>query len=336
MSQSTQTDDESTPTEPAPDVFTDRDHPRQSEFREFTEAIRNSYWLEDEFNLAGDVQDYRVGTDPTERSVIRKTMLAIAQIEVKVKSFWGDIGKTLPDEEIAATGATFAESEVRHRDAYKKLLEELGLQDAFKTLEEVPAIQQRLDYLDDCLDGADSDDRREYTQTILLFSTFVEHVSLFSQFLIMSSFDKERKDFSGLANVVAATSKEEQIHGQFGLTLVDVITDENPELFGDEFDAEVREACQRAFEAELEILDWIFADGDLEFLPKEQVVAFLKNRFNTSLTNVGVEPLFDPDEDLLAQTEWFRDDIRTTADVDFFASTSVNYNKQKITTDDLF
>ena len=44
---------------------------------------------------------------------LEKAMLAIAQIEVSVKTFWGDIFfKHLPKPEIGSVGYTFAESEV--------------------------------------------------------------------------------------------------------------------------------------------------------------------------------------------------------------------------------
>jgi ribonucleoside-diphosphate reductase beta chain len=42
-----------------------------------------------------------------EKQVFMRTMLAIAQIEVAVKSFWSDIHKTLPKPEIASVGITF-------------------------------------------------------------------------------------------------------------------------------------------------------------------------------------------------------------------------------------
>ena len=43
-------------------------------------------------------------------------MLAISQIEVAVKSFWGEIFiSKMPKPEIGSVGATFAESEVRHQ-----------------------------------------------------------------------------------------------------------------------------------------------------------------------------------------------------------------------------
>ncbi len=323
------------------DIFQRREHLKPYEYNDFldyTEAIRNSYWVHTEFNFSGDVQDFKVDTTDVEKSVIRKTMLAIAQIEVKVKTFWSDIYENMPKAEVGSVGMTFAESEVRHMDAYSHLLDILGIEDDFKNVTEVPAIKGRMDYLDDYLEGADSDDEKEYAQSILLFSTFVEHVSLFSQFLIMTSFDKHEKKFKGISNAVEATSKEEQIHGLFGQELVETIQAENPDLFDESFEQDVQEACEKAYEAEMGILDWIFSEGELDFLPREQVDEFMKSRFNQSLENVGVEPIFKTDDDLLEETRWFDEDIMMTKDNDFFSKRSTTYNKHttSVTADDMF
>ena len=39
------------------------------------------------------------------------------------------------------------------------------------------------------------------------------------------SFNKEKNMFTGISNVVEATSLEEQIHGQFGIELYNIIKD---------------------------------------------------------------------------------------------------------------
>lgn len=308
------------------------------EFNEYTEAIRNSYWVHDEFNFSGDVQDFKVNTTDVEKSVIKKTMLAIAQIEVKVKTFWAEIYQQMPKPEIGNVGMTFAESEVRHMDAYSHLLDILGLEEEFKEITEIPAINSRIEYLDEYLKGADSNDKQEFTQSVLLFSTFVEHVSLFSQFLIMTSFDKYEKKFKGISNAVEATSKEEQVHGLFGQEIVKTIQEENPELLGDDFELTVQEACRKAYEAEMEILNWIFSEGELDFLPRENINEFLKERFNDSLENVNVEPIFETDDALLEETNWFDEDIMMTKDNDFFSKRETSYNKHttSVTADDMF
>ena len=305
---------------------------------EFKTAIRQSYWVHEEFNFEGDVQDFRVNCTDAERSVIMKTMLAIAQIEVAVKTFWAEVYNRLPVPEVGAVGMTFAESEVRHLDAYSHLLELLGLNEAFERVEEIPALSDRIAYLNATLEGTESSTNRDFTRAILLFSIFIEHVSLFSQFLIMLSFDKYEKRFKGVANAVEATSKEEQIHGLFGVELIDIIRAEHPEWFGPEFERTVRAACRRAFEAEQKVLDWIFSDGELDFLPRPVVDAFLRDKFNESLKNVGVDPIFEVDPERLDETRWFYEEILLTKGNDFFSKRSTSYSKmtQSVSGDDLF
>jgi ribonucleoside-diphosphate reductase beta chain len=83
------------------------------ELYEYVNAVRHSYWIHTEFNFVSDVQDFKIHVTEPERNVMKNAMLAIAQIEVAVKTFWGDVYKKMPKPEIGAVGATFAESEVR-------------------------------------------------------------------------------------------------------------------------------------------------------------------------------------------------------------------------------
>ena len=304
----------------------------------YKDAIRHSYWIDTEFNFTEDVQDFKVTIAPAERDVIKKTMLAIAQIEVNVKTFWADMYKRMPITEIGDVGMTFAESEVRHKDAYARLLRILGLEREFQSVVDVPAIAGRLKYLKKYLDGTRSKDNKMYTKSVLLFSLFIEHVSLFSQFLIMMSFNKEKNVFKGISNVVEATSKEEEIHGNFGAEIINIIKKENPEWFDSEFEQLIYSACKKAYVAECDILEWIFSKGELEFLSKETIKNFIKNRFNNSLEKIGMKSIFEVDAELLKSTEWFDIEILGTKEGDFFYKKSVDYNKKSksITVDDLF
>jgi len=304
----------------------------------YKDAIRHSYWIDTEFNFTEDIQDFKVNITDQERDVIKKTMLAIAQIEVNVKTFWGDLYKRMPITEIGDVGFTFAESEVRHKDAYARLLRILGLENEFKNVVEIPAIEGRIKYLKKYLDGSRSRDNKMYTKSVLLFSLFIEHVSLFSQFLIMMSFNKERSILKGISNVVEATSKEEDIHGNFGAEIINIIKRENPEWFDEEFHNLIHSACKKAYIAECNILDWIFESGELNFLPKEVIKNFIKNRFNNSLKKIDMLPLFDVDKNMLEQTKWFEVEMKSTKEGDFFYKKQIDYNKKSksITVNDLF
>ncbi|MFM7088843.1 MAG: ribonucleotide-diphosphate reductase subunit beta [Candidatus Paceibacterota bacterium] len=308
------------------------------ELYEYVSAVRHSYWIHTEFNFIGDVQDFKVNVNEKEKNIIKNAMLAIAQIEVAVKTFWGDIYKKMPKPEIGAVGFTFAESEVRHMDAYSHLLEILGLNDEFKKIREFPAIMARINYLEKSLKNSRSEDNREYSQAMLLFSLFIEHVSLFSQFLIIMSFNKHKNLFKGISNAVEATSKEEQIHGLFGIDVINIIKEEHPDWFDKEFENAVIEMCREAFEAEMQIVDWIFEMGELDFMPKVVVNEFIKQRFNNSLLSIGLQKIFDVDETFLKESDWFYDEVIATKHGDFFNKKSINYSKKtkSITSEDLF
>lgn len=323
------------------DIFAKRAHLKPYEYPElydYVDAVRHSYWVHTEFNFTGDVQNFHVNVNDIERSAIKNTMLAIAQIEVAVKSFWGDIYKKMPKAEIGAVGATFAESEVRHTDAYSHLLEILGLNTEFTKIKDIPVIQERMNYLEKVGELSRTSENKEYAHAVMLFSLFVEHVSLFSQFLIMMSFNKHKNLFKGISNAVEATSKEENLHGMFGIDVINIIKEEHPEWFDAVCTERITKACEEAYEAESKVIDWIFEAGELDFLPAANVKEFVKSRFNNSLAAIGLPRIFEVSEALLEETDWFDNEVIATKHVDFFDKRSINYNKRSssVTSDDLF
>ena len=323
------------------DIFAKRVNLKPFEYPELYEyvpAIRHSYWIHTEFNFTSDIQDFKARLTDRERNAIKNAMIAISQIEVAVKSFWGDIHKVISKPEVGSVGATFAESEVRHADAYSHLLEILGLNGEFEKIQNNPVLTRRVRYLEASLMNSKSSNQQDYTESVLLFSLFIEHVSLFSQFLIIMAFNKHRNMLKGISNVVEATSKEEQIHGDFGIDIINIIKKEKPDWFDDLYVNKIHQMCKEAYESEMDIVNWIFEDGELDFIPIKQIDEFLKDRFNRSLESIGFPTLFDVNPDVLVDTEWFNDEIIGTKHGDFFVKRSINYSKrtQSITSDDLF
>ena len=102
---------------------------------------------------------------------------------------------------------------------------------------------------------------------------------------------------------------KEQIHGDFGIDLIKIIRDENPEWFDEEYENRIQTMCIDAYGQKSALIDWIFEKGELDFLPKNQVKEFVKDRFNRSLESIGVKKVFKTDESILNETEWFNDEI---------------------------
>lgn len=322
-----------------PDIFRKRTNLKPYEYPqliEYLEAIRHSYWVHTEFNYSSDIQDIKVRLTPAEADIVKRAMLAISQIEVQVKTFWAKIGDRMPKPEVQAVGVTFGESEVRHADAYSNLLELLGLNKEFETVVDVPAMKKRIEYLERAM--ITPVENKDYFHNIILFSMFVENVSLFSQFLIMMAFNKHKNMLKGISNAVEATSKEEDVHARFGFELVNIIKSENPDWWDKETISNINHLCRDAFKAESGIVDWIYGDADLDFLPKSTVKEFLKHRFNQSLVAIDLKPIYDVDQQAVDSTEWFVEEMLSTKNVDFFVKRSTAYSKKTkaFTEDDLF
>jgi ribonucleoside-diphosphate reductase beta chain len=232
----------------------------------------------------------------------------------------------------------FAESEVRHADAYSKLLDALGLNDEFLSVPKIPAIQQRVAYLTEAIRGASKVEDADFAMVLTLFSLFVENVSLFSQFAILKSFNLHRRVLKDVDNVVQATQKEETIHALFGMRLVNEIRAERPDWFGEVFYSNLAEAARRALAAETAILDWIFEEGELDFLPKADLVEFVKHRLNESIEGIGGQAPFAVDPAAMDRLQWFTVELKSNVHGDFFHKKPTDYTKhdKPVTENDLF
>lgn len=322
-------------------VFTRRDSFKPFEYpamEGFKTGIQHSYWLVSEFNFSSDIQDFHVRLNDIERNAIKNTLLAISQIEISVKKFWTKLGDRFPKAEFEQVGVVFGESEVRHADAYSHLLQVLGLNDEFTMLLQNPVIQGRVEYLTKYLKGAADSTNENYALTLTLFSMFIENVSLFSQFAIIKSFNRERNLLKDVDNVVQATAKEEQIHALLGAAIIQYIKAENPEWFNDSFYEKVVRASKKAYEAECRIIDWIFEQGELSFLPIDTLKEFIKDRFNESVAMIGGPVVFEVNQDRLQSLRWFDEELKTDVAADFFNKKPTTYSKKtkSITSQDLF
>ncbi|WP_337845583.1 ribonucleotide-diphosphate reductase subunit beta [Thermus sp.] len=298
------------------------------ELLRFRDAIRHSYWVHTEFSYQADLQDHALA-EPEVRSLVERVLSAIAQVELSVKLFWARVYERFPKPEVAEVGMTFAESEVRHANAYAHLLDLLDLNGLFgRYLEEATPLRARAAGLEGVLRRAKEGGLREYALSLLLFSSFVEHISLFSQFYALMALNRRGNRYKGIANAIEATSKEENIHGLFGVELLRILQEERPELFGEGFAEEALRLARDFLKAEEDLLDWLFAGGDTPFVDREETHEFLKDRYNTVLSLHGLPEAFPVRREVLKDTEWFTLELLTDKDVDFFNKRSVAYARR--------
>ena len=170
----------------------------------YVDAIHESFWTPNHFTYDRDINDFLINLTENERTIIKKAMLAIGVVENKVKTFWARIDLRMPKTEIADVGHTFAGNEVIHKMTYEKLLNLLGLSEEFANVKDIPCMQGRSEYLSKYLQGVYSKSNKEFTKSLILFTLLVENASLFSQFLIVSSFKKHKNVLTNFNSIISA------------------------------------------------------------------------------------------------------------------------------------
>lgn len=337
-------------------IFDKRTNYKPFEYPEvvkFAKSMNNSFWVHDEINFTADKQDFKTALSSSEQQAIVRSLLAIAQIEVAVKTFWGDLYKYLPKPEFNGLGSTFAESEFRHSEAYSQLIEVLGYNDEFQTLIEVPIIKERVAYLNKILKKKEYNlfdklliklklktdtSKKDYILKLILFSILIENVSLFSQFATILSFTRFKGIMKNISNVIAWTSVDEQLHANAGIFIINQIRKEYPNLYNKEFVMQIQEVVKESINVESRLLDWVFEKNELEFLSKENLLNFMKYRVNDSMNKIGLSALYNVTEDDIKPMRWFEEEVFANSLDDFFAKRPVDYTKhdKSISADELF
>lgn len=305
--------------------------------KDFIEAIWAGFWTPEEFNFTSDYSQFKSDMSPQERQILVRTLSAIGQIEVAVKTFWSNLGDNLPHPSLRDLGYAMGNSEVIHNMAYEKLLDVLQLNDIFEENLKDPVVAGRVDYLRKYLKKVYADDRKQYIYSIILFTLFVENVSLFSQFYIILHMNKNKAILKDTAQQVKYTRNEEMLHAQVGIKLINTLREEYPELFDAELEARIAHECEESIRCESEVIRWIMGDYVVAGLDSEILVEFIKKRMVDSMDQIGFKTNLSYDGNLIKETKWFDEGLYGTNMVDFFNGRPVDYARgQGVSADDLF
>ena len=126
------------------------------------------------------------------------------------------------------------------------------------------------------------------------------------------------------------------LHGKFGAELVNIIRAEFPEWFDNEMEQKIRRAIRKAYKAEVKVLDWVMEGGELDWISKDEIMEFLKQRLNDSLTQMKYDPEYELDNKLLEKSEYMQTVLHSSIDGDFFNGKLTDYTKSSITEDSMW
>lgn len=288
---------------------------------EFVDKIHSNFWVHKEIVFNSDIHDFHTYLNDTQKEVVRRSLLAISQVEVNVKLFWGKLYDMFPKPEFNLLGATFAENEGRHSEAYSRLLTELGLEEDFERVLKEPIFKER-----EAMCNAINQKHTHITK-LLLFTLIIENASLFSQFANILSFQRFAGQMKNVANIIAWTAIEEQIHAEAGIYLIQELLKEGYTLDYEEL--------KQFIEVEMKLIDWIYKEGELDFFTKKDMKEYIQKRVDDAIYKIEQKKIYNVEN---YRMKWFEEEIFADKLDDFFARRPVDYTKhtQSITEFDLF
>jgi ribonucleoside-diphosphate reductase beta chain len=306
--------------------------------KEFIQAMHHNPWTDAKWTFKSDLQQFRVNMTDQEREIIIRTLSAIGQIEVAVKTFWAKLGDNLPHPSLQDLGYVMANVEVVHNNAYERLLEVLDMQDIFEENLKLDWIQGRVKYLRKYTHKFYKDSKKQYLYALILFTLFVENVSLFSQFYVINWFASKKNVLKDTDQQVKYTRNEEAIHALVGIKIVNTIKEEYPDLWDQDLIDKIVYESTQAYDAESKIIDWMVNGINEDGLSAPILKEFIKNRINESMNQIGIPNVFEVDNTLLEETVWFDEQLHGNNMSDFFHGKPVEYSKnnQAFDEDDLF
>ena len=205
-----------------------------------------------------------------------------------------------------------------HRISYHSLAENLGID--ISEVANYPVLKDRLTYLQKHLEKDPKIiGKKRILKKLVLFTSLIEKGSLFTQFYILMKYAKANKGLHTISSLQQSTAIEENVHFSFGIDLINIVKEENPQIWDEYLVDLVTKNIDMAYRTELRLIDWFFEKGCPEHLTREEVVNFLNYNFTTITKSLGINKQYKYDETIYReQNEWFT--VKTTAPVspDFF------------------
>ncbi len=221
-----------------------------------------NHWLPSEVSMQRDIELWksnRLSAD--ERSVIMRNLGFFSTAESLVgNNIVLAIFKHVTNPECRQYLLRQAFEEAVHTHTFHYICESLALdeREIFNMYHEVNSISEKdqfeMKLTTDILDPNFSTDTVEGIQTFLKnlvgFYVIMEGIFFYSGFVMMLSFHRQNR-MTGIGEQFQYIMRDESIHMNFGLDLINGIKQENPEAWTPEFQAQIQQMIEKAVELEI-------------------------------------------------------------------------------------
>ena len=220
--------------------------------------------------------------------------------------------------------------EAIHTHAYQYIVESLGLDEAeiFNAYHEVGSIRAKdeflIPFIDAIMDPAFHTGTPEADQTLLksliVFACLMEGLFFYVGFTQILALGRQNK-MVGAAEQYQYILRDESMHCNFGIDLINQIKLENPQLWTAAFKAEIKALFERAVELEYRYAEDTMPRGVLG-MNASMFKGYLRYIANRRATQIGLEALFPNEE---SPFPWMSEMIDLKKERNFFETRVIEY-----------
>ncbi len=253
-----------------------------------------NHWMPSEVSMQRDIEQWRdpKGFAPEERHIIKRTLGFFATAETLVgNNLVLAIYKCIDNPECRQYLLRQAFEEAIHVHAFQYIVQSLSLDEAemFNMYREVEAIYKKDEYAMSCtdsilapsLDTKTEEGLQKLLKNLVGFYAITEGIFFYSGFVTMLSFGRQNR-IPGTCEQIQYILRDESIHMNFGIDLINTIRDENPGVWDDKFQAMIIEFVKTAVSLEHKYAEECLPNGILGLntsLLKEYVQYIADRRF---------------------------------------------------------
>lgn len=292
-----------------------------------------NHWMPQEVNMARDIATWKDpnGLTDDERRVVKRNLgFFVTADSLAANNIVLGTYRHITAPECRQYLLRQAFEEAIHTHAYQYIVESLGLDESeiFNAYNEVKSIRDKDEFLIPHIDVLTSptfntgtpEADRQLLKSLIVFSCLMEGLFFYVGFTQILALGRQNK-MTGAAEQYQYILRDESMHCNFGIDLVNQIKAENPHLWTDSFKEEIEALFRQAVELEYAYAEDTMPRGVLG-LNAGMFKAYLRFIANRRAKQIGMNEMFPSAENPFP---WMSEMIDLKKERNFFETRVIDY-----------
>ena len=292
-----------------------------------------NHWMPQEINMSRDIALWKSpdGLTEDERRLVKRNLgFFVTADSLAANNIVLGTYRHISAPECRQFLLRQAFEEAIHTHAYQYIVESLGLDEGeiFNAYHEVKSIRDKDEFLIPFIDTLTNPDfvtgtpeaDQKLLRSLIVFACLMEGLFFYVGFVQILALGRQNK-MTGAAEQYQYILRDESMHCNFGIDLINQIKLENPHLWTAEFREEIRGLFRQAVELEYAYAEDTMPRGVLG-LNAQQFKTYLRFIANRRAQQIGIETLFPTEENPFP---WMSEMIDLKKERNFFETRVIEY-----------